>query len=160
MTDIHTVLREELDECAGLVRKSFSTVMKEFGYTERDCPKNPAFITRKKLEVRFDGGEKLFGVYKEGKLVGFFRLEKRSEEDVHLNNLSVLPEHRHEGYGSEMLAFAKGYAKGWGGKRLTLGIMRQNERLRNWYISHGFIETGSTKFEMTPYVIGWMETTV
>ncbi len=79
--------------------------------------------------------------------IGIFELEK----------LSVLPEHRHRGGGKFLLKHARGEVSRMGGDKITIGIIEENLRLKNWYISHGFIHTGTANFPHLPFTVGFME---
>ena len=48
-------------------------------------------------------------------------------------------------------------AKALGIKKLKIGIVDENVRLRKWYESFGFIHTGSVKFDFFPFTCGYME---
>ena len=74
-----------------------------------------------------------------------------------LNKLSVLPEWRHCGYGKKLLDFCKAKAREFGGNKITLDIIEENTRLKDWYIANRFISTGTNKFEHLPFTTGYME---
>lgn len=77
-----------------------------------------------------------------------------------MNNLSILPEYRHKGYGKELLDVCKNKVKELGGNKITIGIIEENTKLKEWYIAYGFIQTGTRKFGHLPFTVGFMELNV
>ena len=79
------------------------------------------------------------------------------QKDVIAEKLAVLPQYRHNGYGKKLIAFAKEKAKEMGAAKITIGIIEENARLKNWYASNGFIHTGTREFSHLPFIVGFME---
>jgi ribosomal protein S18 acetylase RimI-like enzyme len=77
--------------------------------------------------------------------------------ECELNNLAVLPEHRHEGIGAKLLAHAFETAKEQGFTKVKIGIVEENQVLRKWYENFGFVHVGTQKFEFFPFTCGYME---
>ena len=50
-----------------------------------------------------------------------------------LDDIIVLPEHRHKGYGFELLEYCKQKAKELGSNKTRLGMINDNKKLRTWY---------------------------
>ena len=92
-----------------------------------------------------------------GKLLGYYSLVKQSDTEWELNNLCVLPEHRHDGIGDILLKDAFSRAKAMGAEKLNIGIVEENVRLRKWYESKGFLHIGTKKFDFFPFTCGYME---
>ena len=40
---------------------------------------------------------------------------------------------------------------------LKIGIVEENKKLRKWYETHGFIHTGTEKYDFFPFTCGYME---
>jgi ribosomal protein S18 acetylase RimI-like enzyme len=74
-----------------------------------------------------------------------------------LNHLAVLPEWRHYGYGRRLLDFCKAKVRELSGEKISIGIVEENTRLKDWYASNGFIHRGIKKFEHQPFTAGFME---
>ena len=74
-----------------------------------------------------------------------------------MNNVSVLPEWRHYGYGKKLLDFCKIKVKELGGSKITIGIVEENTVLKDWYIANGFVYTGTKKFDHLPLTVGFMD---
>lgn len=153
---IRRMERFEAEVCAAVIRASFATVAEEFGITRENCPKHTSFIELEKLIRQYETGRKMF-VCDDGKIIGFFSLDVKEDKSAHLDNLAIMPEHRHKGFGKEMLDFALDEAKYMGVEKLKIGIIEENNVLKNWYIKNGFTHTGTKKFDHLPFTVGYME---
>jgi len=63
-------------------------------------------------------------------------------DELHINNLAVLPEVRRQGIGSELLAFVLRKGVELGARRATLEVRRSNETARALYERFGFTVAG------------------
>ena len=149
--------KEQMIICLEIIRNSFITVVKEFKLTENNCPSHTAFITMGKLKKQFDDGRPMFLFFQDTIPVGYFSLAKCSDEEWELNNLAVLPEYRHLGIGKSMIDYAITIVKKYGGSKISIGIIEENTTLKNWYLTLGFVHTGTHKFTHLPFTVGFME---
>ena len=148
---------EHLPMYADVIRRSFATVAEDFSWTKDNAPTFTAFIMDDRLHSKIKGGYYPYGYFTDGKLSGFFSLTEMDDAVYELNNLAVLPEYRHLGYGKALLDFCKAKVREFGGNKITIGIVEENIRLKNWYAANGFIHTGTKKFEHQPFTAGFME---
>lgn len=74
-----------------------------------------------------------------------------------MERLAVLPEYRHKGIDRKLMKFVFDNVKEDGGERVSIGIINENRKLKNWYLQYGFIETGVKKFEHLSFVVCFME---
>lgn len=149
--------KEELPECLDVIHRSFKTVAEEFGLTRENCPKHTSFLPIYFLTTQMDRGWHMFGLIHEGRIVGYMSLSKESDTVYELHNLAVLPEYRHNGFGKQLLDFAKQTAKSLGGKVLKIGIIEESTVLKTWYVSNGFVHTGTKKYDHLPFTSGYLE---
>lgn len=149
--------KDQLNICLDIIRSSFITVAGEFGLTENNCPSHTAFMRFDKLEKQFDNGRPMFLFYQDVVPVGYFSLAKCSDEDWELNNLAVLPEYRHLGIGKSMVDYAITTVKNYGGNKVSIGIIEENTKLKDWYLKLGFTHISTRKFEHLPFTVGLME---
>ena len=154
---IKQLSQSDLPMVTVLIQTSFTTVAKEFGLTEQNCPAHTSFITTEKLQNHFDLGWLMYGLYRDGQLIGYVSLSKKSDGVFELHNLAVLPEYRHLGYGTLLLDFCKQKIKETGGNKITIGIIVENTVLKNWYAANGFVHIGTKKFTHLPFTAGYME---
>ena len=156
---IRAVRREELADCAALIRESFRTVADEFGFTEENAPRFTAFATtEERLRWQMDGEHRLMYLDEEdGILCGYYSLQLRDPGACELGNLAVLPAYRHRGIGGKLLRHALDTARAQGCTVMTLGIVEENTVLRQWYEQNGAVHTGTEKFDFFPFTCGYMK---
>jgi GNAT superfamily N-acetyltransferase len=148
---------DTLRQSVVVIRDAFAGVAAEFGLTKENCPTNPAFITRERLESLREKGVRFFGLYKSERQIGFAAIEKADGAVFYLEKLAVLPEHRHKGYGKSLVDFACERAAMAGGQAVSIGIMDNHTLLKGWYEGLGFVETGTKQFSHLPFVVCFME---
>ncbi len=157
---IRAVLEQELSQCAAVLREALGTVAKEFSLTQQNCPTNAAFITGERLTEEYRMGKEMFVLYKDDTLVGFAELTQKDDTTCELGRLAVLPEHRHAGGGAQLLDYAKDRARALGAQWITIGIIEENTRLKHWYEAHGFVHTGTRRFDHLPFTVGFMRISI
>jgi ribosomal protein S18 acetylase RimI-like enzyme len=150
---------DECEECAGVIRNSFITVAGEFNLTRENAPTNPAFSGTDSLIKMKEKGIEMYGAYKDGRCIGFVAVEKADEAVFYMERLAVLPEYRHNGYGKELMDFVFDFVRNSGGRKVSIGIINENKRLKDWYIGYGFVETGKRAFKHLPFEVCFMEKT-
>ena len=79
--------------------------------------------------------------YDDGPAIGFCSFWRVLDE-LHINNLAVLPEFRHRGVGSELLAYVLREGAGMGALRATLEVRRSNTPALMLYERFGFTVAG------------------
>ena len=157
--EIRDISVEEIPECVKVIRTAFKTVADEFGFTEENAPRFTAFATdEERLKYQFEVEHRPMYVYLlNGRIVGYYSLARLENDEIELNNLSVLPEVRHMGIGQKLLEDCVERARAMGMKKLKFGIVDENVRLRKWYEKFGFVHTDSVKFDFFPFTCGYME---
>lgn len=94
-------------------------------------------LTYDQLKEMYDSGIKMYGYYKDEKIIAFISLEHRAEE-LKIKDIVVLPEYQSSGIGTELLNFAKDQAIKNNKSKIILGMIYANEKLRKWYEKYGF----------------------
>lgn len=79
-----------------------------------------------------------------GQVVGFCSFW-RVVDELHINNLAVLPSHRREGVASALLEYVMQQGADQGATRATLEVRRSNEAARVLYEQFGFSVAGVRK---------------
>lgn len=146
-----------LEEAAGVVSASFATVATEQGLTRDNCPTHPSFTTSDELKKMIDRGIKLFGLYLDGELAGFAALERAIDGSCYLEKLAVLPEHRHLGYGRQLVGFACRIASEQGAPSISAAIINEQEVLKSWYLTLSFEEKEIRSYAHLPFVVCFMD---
>jgi [ribosomal protein S18]-alanine N-acetyltransferase len=97
----------------------------------------------------------------EGRAVGFCSFWRVLDE-LHINNLAVLPELRRQSIGSFLLSFVLETGAGFGARRATLEVRRSNDPARLLYERFGFKVAGvRTDYYSKPVedaLVLWLET--
>ena len=62
--------------------------------------------------------------------------------------------------GEKLLTDAFEKVKLLGRDKIEIGIVEENQRLRKWYESFGFVHTGTKKFDFFPFTCGYMEKSI
>jgi len=99
----------------------------------------------------------MFGYFYDDKLVGFLGMKMFDNGICGIEDIVVLPEYRHHGYGKELLNFCKEKAKELGANKIRFGMNDDNKRLKKWYEGNGFINIGYKKYDGAPFTVGKME---
>lgn len=157
ISGIYPVRAYQLPDCLDVIHKSFATVAKEFNLTRENSPKHTSFMPPEKMQEQMQRGWYMFGLTESEKLVGYAALSDENNGVYELNNLAVLPEYRHNGYGKLLLDHAKEKVREFGGQKIVIGIIEESAVLKEWYLTSGFIHTGTKKFDHLPFTVGFME---
>ncbi len=158
---IRPITPKETDVCAALIRESFETVAKEFGFTPENAPRFTAFATTKqRLDYQLLTEHRpMFAFYENGRMVGYYSLHIQGSA-CELNNLCAAPDCRHRKIGERLLSHAFAYAKEMGCDKMRIGIVEENKQLRAWYERFGFVHTGTEKFDFFPFTCGYLQKTL
>lgn len=156
---IMTIQQNHIPECVSIIKRAFQTVADEFGFTPENASRFTAFaMSEERLLWQFANEKRPMFAYFDGdKIVGYYSLTMPKDGVCELNNLAVLPEHRHNGIGKALLLHAFDEARKMGCTQMKIGIVEENTVLRSWYESFGFVHTGTEKFDFFPFTCGYME---
>ena len=158
MDEIRKMLPNEIPECVNVIRSAFKTVADDLGFTEENAPRFTAFATdENRIKSQYDEKRPMYVYCEHEKIIGYYSLAFLDDGSIELNNLSVLPEYRHIGVGEKLLEDAEKKAREFGKNKISIGIVEENQVLRKWYESHGFVHTGTKKFDFFPFTCGYME---
>ena len=156
---IKRVEEQDIAECVKVIKESFATVAKEFGFTVENAPRFTAFATtedRLKHQL-LEENRPMYAFYDNENIVGYYSLLVQDNNECELNNLSVIPAYRHRGIGEELLKHTFKIAKELNCNKINIGIVEENNGLRKWYESFEFIHIGTQKFDFFPFTCGYME---
>ena len=155
---IQAMRRQDIPEAVEVIRASFATVAEEFGFTAENAPRFTAFATTEERLLRQFADERrpMYAFHADGAIIGYYSLLLKEGGECELNNLCVHPDHRHKGIGEKLLYHSFDEAKKLGCTDMNIGIVEENRVLRSWYESHGFIHTGTKKFDFFPFTCGYM----
>ena len=149
---------EDVSAVLKVLNLSHGTIARDFNFTKEDNPTNNAFIDEKTLREQLNNGIELYGLKMGNRLVGCIAIEKskREADTYYIEKVSVLPEFRHQGIGVRLMDFATDKIKNAGGKMISIALIDSNSKLKKWYLSQGFVETGFKDFEHLPFRVCFM----
>jgi diamine N-acetyltransferase len=149
---------EELARCVDLLRAAFETVARDFSLTEQSAPTNAAFTTLENLKRHLENRMTLYGMFSGASLIGCVAIKKSkgNESVFYIERLAVAPEKRHCGYGEQLLSFAFEQIRNNGGRTASIGLMDNNDRLKEWYRSKGFVQHDCRNVEHLPFKVCFM----
>ena len=155
-TFVHST--DDLSEIVHVLQVSHGTVAKEFEFTRETNPTNNAFIDASTLKIHLNKGIDLYALSVNSQLIGCIAIEKstRVADTFYIEKVSVIPEYRNQGYGVQLMDFALTKIKETGGKNASIALIDSFTKLKNWYRSQGFIETGTKDFEQLPFRVCFM----
>jgi ribosomal protein S18 acetylase RimI-like enzyme len=162
LTIVELRYEEELPQCVSLLRAAFGTVAEEFGLTEANAPTNAAFTTIDNLQKHLQNGMTLYGMLSDSNLVGCVAVKKSKADGLvfYIERLAVAPEQRHHGYGDKLLAFAMEKIHERGGTTASIGLMDNNAKLKEWYLSKGFVQHDCRRIGSLPFKVCFMSKSV
>lgn len=141
--------------CVRILNKSFGTVAHQFNLTRENCPTNAAFITVNDLIKKRNRNINYYLAYSGQAVIGFVATEKSSgnRDEYYIEKLAVLPAYRHRGFGKDLMEFAENKIKEAGGGNISIGIISDNRKLKDWYLSLGYVVNGFKQFRHLPFTV-------
>jgi N-acetylglutamate synthase-like GNAT family acetyltransferase len=146
----------DFDVLVTLLRDSFRDVAERFGLTIENCSKSPAFYTEERLEDDFRKGFKYYILEENDKAFGCVALERAGPDFCYLGRLAVLPKYRRSGCGKALVNHIFDQARKMGVRRIEIGIIAKDTKLKNWYRKFGFIGKGTKRFDHLPFEVAFM----
>ena len=155
---IKSITKNDLCKCLNIIHKGYETVAIEFGITDENAPDRAgASLPYEKLLSEFESDVLMFAYYSNDIPVGFLSMKVLDGSACSITNIVVLPEHRHNGYGVELLEYCKQKARELCLHKITFGMINDNNRLRRWYEDNGFVNIGYKHYDGAPFTVGKME---
>jgi len=148
----------DLSTVVHVLNASHGTVAKQFGFTVETNPTNNAFIDEATLRLQLNSGIRLYGLTVDDELIGCIAVEESTKEvaTYYIEKVSVLPEYRNQGYGIELMDFATDLIRQTGGKYVSIALIDSHAKLKSWYLTQGFHQTGIKKYEHLPFSVCFM----
>ena len=155
--EIHSVEEYQLPDCLKTLHAAFGESAKIYGYTRESYPSSGAFITLDDLVKAKEKGVHMYAAYVDGVVAGYVQLEKLDAGVYAFRRFAVLPQYQKLGIGRALVSHCRERASAYGGKKLRLIMINQNQRLKDFYISNGFRVTCTAKDESYPFEYAVME---
>lgn len=156
--EIHSVEYEQLPLCLETLHSAFGESAKRLGYTKETYPTSAAYITLEELIEAKDRGVHMYAACVEGgKVAGYVQLEKQGDGVYAFRRFAVLPEYQKLGIGRALVSHCRDRAALYGGKKLTLMMINDNKKLKEFYISNGFAVVSTHRDGTYPFEYSIME---
>ncbi len=142
---------------ADLIRRSFRDVAERFTLTEQNCPKHPSNCTTTWIDTDLSRGVHYFLATVNDQPVGCIGVEHPTPGTCYLERLAVVPPMRGNHIGTTLVQHAREYAARLGAGTLSIGIIAEQQELRQWYERLGFLEVKTAIFPHLPFQVLFME---
>lgn len=149
---------DDLSTVVHVLNVSHGTVANQFGFTQESNPTNNAFIDEATLRAQLNMGIRLYGLTVNEVLIGCIAVEESTKEaeTFYIEKVSVLPVYRNQGYGVELMDFATDMIRQEGARYVSIALIDSHTKLKQWYLSQGFVQTGTKAYEHLPFVVCFM----
>ena len=151
---------EDIALLTHIIRDSFRDVATRFSLTPENCPTHPSFITGERLESAFERGTLFFLAECADGPCGCVAMEAANAKVRYLERLGVLPAYRGRGYGKRLVEHIVREARETGAGSLEIGVIADQEDLRDWYAELGFEEKARKSFDHLPFEVLFMAYTL
>lgn len=148
--------RDDAALLAEIIQCAHTEVATRFELTQANCPHHPSFCTESWVSREMEKGREYFLLTQSKKPIGCVAMEVASDQEVYLERLSVLPEKRHLGAGTRLVAHIIGEAVNLGVESIGIGIISKHDTLKTWYEGLGFEEVGEKRFDHLPFTVSFM----
>jgi len=145
---------------AHLVAESNKDVAIRFGLNAENCPKHTSFCSESWVQADLARGERYFILEEDAQPLGCVAYENPSAGLAYLNRLSVLPAHRHRGFGALLVQHIIHLAQASDIKTISIGVIGEHDDLQRWYRSQGFSDGETKCFPHLPFSVKYMNYSV
>jgi GNAT superfamily N-acetyltransferase len=146
----------DIDVLSDIIRNSFRDVAERFGLTAENCPRHPSNCTREWIVSAMEKGVRHFVLETDETPCGCAALEQVRPEVCYLERLSVLPDFRHTGFGTELVKHLIEISREIGSRQVEIGIIASDLCLKSWYENLGFSQTHTGSFAHLPFEVAFM----
>ena len=154
---IESLKDNELEACLDTIHKAVDINCRRFGFTKENYPSCAAYMSYDELKKAKESGTHIYAAWADGKIAGCVQIKRDENKIYHFRRFAVLPEYQNKGIGRALIAFAKNKATIYGGKKLKLLMVYENEELRTLYSSCGFKLTETKRDNEHPFLCGIYE---
>jgi N-acetylglutamate synthase-like GNAT family acetyltransferase len=147
---------KDIGTLAETIRRSFQDAAKRFNLTQENAPRHPSNCTEDWIQKDMERGVTYYALENENIVAGCVALEQANPDVCYLERLAVLPDKRRHGFGKALVTHVLSEAKLLGAKRVNIGIIADQNELKNWYKGIGFMEGESKEFPHLPFRVTFM----
>lgn len=154
---ILSVTWDELPMCLECIKAAFSVMADKYKYSQESYPSSAAYLTLHDLQEAKNMNVHMYAAWMDGKIVGYVQLEKKPDGVYSFQRFAVHPDYQSHGFGRALVSFCKNKATVYGGKKIKLLMINENESLKNFYISCGFKLSHTGRDDAHPFEYAIME---
>ncbi|TDO97940.1 acetyltransferase (GNAT) family protein [Marinomonas balearica] len=147
---------DDAEVISWIISESNKDVAEQFGINIENNPKHPSFCNKDWVLADFQRGEEYFMYEKDSVGLGCVAFESPRLGVAYLNRLSVLPMYRQSGIGEALVKHIIQYSETKNIQRVSIGIIAEHTKLKNWYLKLGFIEGEIKTFPHLPFDVQYM----
>jgi len=156
VSKIRICTKEDTQVLAEIIRRSFRDVAERFGLTQENAPRHPSNCTVDWIRKDMEDGVTYFAIGNKNHVVGCVALERANAEVCYFERLAVLPDQRGCGFGKALVKHVLSEAKLLGVHYVSIGIIAEQTKLKDWYKRLGFVEGESKEFPHLPFRVTFM----
>lgn len=155
--EIRRLDMQDMEEALEVIHAGFATAAQQFSLTKENCPTNGAFMPMERLKKDWESGVIAAGSFEGGRMTGYVQVRLVQDDLAEMEKLCVIPEARNCGTGAALADWAQSAARNMGARRLLIGIIEKNTKLKVWYEKMGFVHLGTREFSFLPFTVGYMD---
>ncbi len=148
----------DINTLTKIIKNSFLSIAKKFNLTLENAPRHPSNCKAEWISSALESGIHyyLLKIEKQNYPIGCCALEIVNSDIGYLERLAVLPSFRKKGYGTALVKYIINKAKEFNIKRIEVGIIANNKKLRRWYENLGFDIKNKAVFNHLPFKVLFM----
>ena len=153
---IREVETADIKSVAAIIRAANIPVAEQFNLNCSNAPSHPSFCTPEWIRTGMDRGERYFVRETAGEAAGCVAYDSPGPGPAYLNRLAVLPRFQNRGMGRQLVDHVIRLARADGKTEISIGIIKNHLKLKDWYTSLGFETAGSKRFRHLPFDVQFM----
>lgn len=159
MLKIRRASEVEAPHVASLIRCSFQEQVRILGLRESDYPNYVGFETESTVLRRMSAGIHVALACRDDEWVGTISWMLRTDDATSgdIQRLAVLPSHRRNEYGHQLMRYAEAQLLATGALTAKLSIVAQFKRLLVYYEQQGYSVSGVRRVPSLPFELTLME---
>ena len=147
---------EEAAVLRTLIRASFKDVVDKFKITPHNWPAHPAFIETAIIRDQIGQGGQYYILDIDQVPGGCVLIRFPAPRVWVMENLCILPRHRHQGLGAGLVGYVLNHARHCGAQKISIVTIDHDWICQNWFRAMGFVECGARRFEHIPFRLAFM----
>lgn len=152
MLNIRTAVDEDAAVVAALIRASFQKQAELLAINPQQYPNYVGFETEEGIRRRLAVGVQLLLAYERAEPIGTVSYAGDSGHGE-ITRLAVLPAHRGNGYGRELMSYAENRLLVTGAEVVELSLVAQFHRLQTFYEALGYVPCEVRRVRSLPFNI-------